>query len=263
MRSLLGKALRDTRWAVLGWSLGLFILALLLMALFPSIEGNEALQDYYDSLPEAFRNAFGGGRPLNTLEGYLEGELVSYGPLMLAIYALIQAVKALAGEEQDGHLDFLLAQPVRRWAVVASQAGAQALGILAIATATGLGLVLGALAFGIEANEGHLMLAALNGVPLALAVGGLTLLASAAAHRRSVPTLVGTAFLVVSFFLNALAPLADATRPLRWGSVFHFYQRSDALGGELDAAYLALGLGLWAASVAGAAFWFDRKDVHA
>ncbi|MFA5943963.1 MAG: ABC transporter permease subunit [Candidatus Thermoplasmatota archaeon] len=263
MFDLLAKALRDSRWAAVGWSVGLLALALLHMAVFPSIEGDESLQQFYDQLPDAFRNAFGGGRAFNTLEGYLEVEFASYAPVMMAIYALTHANRALAGEEQEGHFDFLLAQPLQRWQVVASHAGAQALGVLAIALATGFGLIAGAFAFGIEANEGILLLAALNGVPLALAVGGITLAASAIGHRRSVPVAVGTAFLLVSFFLNALAPLADATRPLQKGSLFYHYQQSDALGGTMDPLYVAVGLVVWLAGAVLAAVWFERKDIHA
>lgn len=262
MASLLGKALRDARWPIVGWSGGLLALALLHMAVFPSIEGDESLKEFYDQLPEAFRNAFGGGRPFNTLEGYLQVEFASYAPIMLAVYALTHANRALAGEEQEGHLDFLLAQPLRRWQVVASQAGAQAIGVLAIAVATGLGLVVGAFAFGIEAHEGNLVLAALNGVPLALAVGGFTLAASAFAHRRAVPVAAGTAFIVASFFLNALAPLAEATRPLQKGSLFYHYQQSDALGGSLDVAYVAISVAVWLAGIFLAVVAFERKDVH-
>lgn len=263
MASLAWKAFRDQRWAAVAWGGGAFLLVLLHMAVFPQVAKDESLARFYESLPEGFQNAFGGGeRPFNTIEGYLQVELGAYGPILLAVFAVTQAVKALAGQEQDGHMDFLLAQPYSRRRVVLTYAGVQALGVLAIATVAGLGLVLGALAFGIAVDGARLVLAMLNAVPLALAFGGLTLAVSGAAHSRPPPVLVGTVTLVASFFLNALAPLAQATRDLRWGSLFYHYQRSDAFGGTLDPLYVALGLGLWVAGVAAAVLAFDGKDVR-
>lgn len=263
MANLLSKTLRDARWSALGWSTGLLALALVHMAVFPSIEGDETLQQFYDQMPEALRNAFGGSRPFNTLEGYLQAEFGSYAPFMFAIFAITLANRALAGEEQDGHLDFLLAQPVQRWRIVLDAALAQAAGVAMMCVATGLGLVLGAFAFGITADESILLLAPFNAAPLALAVGGVTFAASAFGHRRSVPLTVGTALLIGSFFLNALAPLAEATRPLRKASLFYYYQQSDGFGGAFDWGYVAVGLAIWVIGVLVAVLAFDRKDIHA
>src|SRR5688572_3991115 len=149
MLSLAAKAWWDTRWAVFGWSVGLSALALMMMAIFPSLQGNQALTDYYESLPQALRDSFGADRPINTLEGYLDAELLSYGPILLGIYGLLHAVKALAGEQQEGHFDFLLAQPVWRWQVVVSRAAIGATGVLALAMATAIGLIVGAWVFGV------------------------------------------------------------------------------------------------------------------
>lgn len=263
MPSLLRHALRETRWAVLGWSLGLFALGLLLMAFYPSVRDNPALQDYYNTFPEAFRNALGANRPINTLPGYLGAELGVYGPVLLAIYAIIQGTRALAGEEQEGTLDLTLAQPVPRWRFAAAKHAAQLAGIATLAVALGLGLWLGSLLFPADARLGPLLAMALEGAPLAAAVGALTLLASAVGHRRGLPILVGSLFTVASFFLNALAPLRPDTRTLQKASLFYHYHRSDAYGGHWDATYLALSAVLAVACGMAAAAWFHRKDIKA
>lgn len=264
MASLVSKALRDVRWAALGWGGGMFVLVLIHMAVFPSVASDESLGQFYENLPQGLRDALGGsGRPFNTIEGYLEVELGSYGPILLAVFAMTQAVKALAGEEQDGHLDFLLGQPFDRRAVVVVQALTHAGAVLAVAVVAGIGLFAGGLVFGVEVDAWRLMLAMLNTVPIAVAVGGITLVASAAAHRRATPILVGTLVLVTSFFLNALAPLADATRDLRWGSLFYLYQQSDAFGGKVDPLYATVCLLIWVVGIVTAAVLFQRKDIRA
>lgn len=259
----LRHALRETLWSVLGWSLGVFALCLLLMAFYPSVRDNPALQDYYNTFPEAFRSALGANRPINTVAGYLGAELGVYGPVLMGIYAIAQASRALAGEEQEGTLDLVLALPVRRWRLVAAKHAAQLVGLASIAVAGGLGLWVGAVLFPATVDAWRLFAIVLDGLPLAAAVGALTMLASAVGHRRGVPIAVGSLVTVASFFLNALAPLRSATKGLQKASLFYHYHRSDAFDGHPDPTYLGLCAALTLACGVAAAAWFERKDVKA
>ncbi len=113
---LFRKALGDLRGQILGWGIGIGLMLMLTVLLYPSI--GSAYADVIDELPEGFLS-FLGGATFDTLEGYLSIEFFSYAPLVLGIFAVMAGSASLVGEESQGTLDLLLAQPsgggVWRW----------------------------------------------------------------------------------------------------------------------------------------------------
>jgi len=251
---------RQQRGGLIGWGIGFFVLALMIIAFYPVI--GEEYQTLYDSLPEEMRQAFSSAGDVGTPEGFLGVEYLSYIGVVYAIFAVGQGARQLAGEEQDGTFDILLAQPLSRTRVVLEKVLASTLAILAMGLAGSLGLILGSLMVGVDADYGAFALVGLDLVPLTLVVYGLALLGSALFHQRSRATLLATVYSVAAYFINLFAPLADQLDPLKWASIFSYFGRSDALHRDLDPLYWLLSLGLAAALIAGATLWFERKDVY-
>ena len=118
------KTIRDHRRALTGWSLGMAALVLLYSSFYPSIKGNAALNQYFDSLPEAVRNMVG-CVDFSSPTCYIQSEIFSImGPLLLMILAIGAGARAIAGEEEAGTLDLLLANPIARRRVVLEKFGA-------------------------------------------------------------------------------------------------------------------------------------------
>lgn len=110
MINLLLSELRDRRGAMIGWSIGLGALALLVLLIFPSFSDAFAGLE----LPE-FYQAFGDFSDFSSLEGFFSAEFSIWLPLIFGIYAISAGTGTLAGEEEDGTLEILLAQPMPRW----------------------------------------------------------------------------------------------------------------------------------------------------
>ncbi len=127
------KTMRDQRRALTGWALGMAALVLLYASFYPSIKANASkLNQYIETLPEALRNMIGRSADFSSPTGYIQSEIFSImGPLLLMILAIGAGARAIAGEEEAGTLDLLLANPIARrrvvlekfWAMVAATAG--------------------------------------------------------------------------------------------------------------------------------------------
>ena len=108
------------RW--LGWVIAVVSVALFLlmgMATYREID-----LSVYTSLPEAFRSLIGigndidvGGLAINVMFG-------TWGAIAMAGLALAMGSSAIAGEERDGTMDILLANPKSRTYVLLSKTGA-------------------------------------------------------------------------------------------------------------------------------------------
>ena len=176
LRNVFLKSLRDLGRAFFWWSLGLVGLVALMVSVYPSVRDNEALNKLVNDYPAALKGtvAFGGEIDYVSAAGYLGSELFSLMvPLLLLVAAIGARARAIAGEEERGTLDLLLAHPMSRRRVVLEKLAAL------IAELVGLGIVLfaalevGSRAVALDISASHLAAATAAAVLLAISFGGV------------------------------------------------------------------------------------------
>ncbi len=115
--SVVRKTLRDVRRSFIWWSAGLVGLVGMIVAAWPTVRDNPALKRLHETFPKELQAfvSFGGEFDYSTPAGYLGSELFSFMvPLLLLVAAIGAGAGALAGEEERGTLDLLLANPISR-----------------------------------------------------------------------------------------------------------------------------------------------------
>lgn len=261
--SLFRILLRQERAVILGWGLGLLAYAFLIGASYAYIEGNAADYDeIWESLPEGVREAFGGDIDLGSVPGYYASQLGSYLPLLLGLFLLAAATKRLAGAEESGLLDHLLARPVTR----TRHLGMQGLALVATAGLVLAGLLAGTLGGFLvggasAADAGRLALAIADCVPAVLFFLGLGLLLGASFHRRAPAFAAGLGVALGLFALNIVGSVVDELSWLGYANPYGYYGRSDSFHGEPDPLHWTL-LPLLGGAMALVAWRrFDAKDL--
>ena len=196
------KTLRDARRALVWWSLGLVGMAVLMTAVYPTIRDNPELDKLVDQYPEALKAfiGFGGGIDYATGAGYLGIELFSFMvPLLLLVAAIGAGARAIAGAEERGTLDLLLANPISRRRLVTEKLAALAAELLILALVLWLALLVGVAAFDLDVSAAHLAAATASATLLAVAFGAISLAAGAAAGRTAVAIGVSAAGAVAAY----------------------------------------------------------------
>jgi ABC-2 type transport system permease protein len=203
MRSIFTKTLYDMRWTLGAFAVLLFGLSFLVLFIYPSVQS--AQQEMLDGISDETAKALVGSVALaNTIEGFLSVQLFSFQPLYLSIYAIIVASAAVAGEEGDNTLSFLLARPVSRVRVLTEKALAYVAGLVLITLATAGGAIAGALAAGVDVSYTELAWSIANTAPFGLWVVAFGLFCSAVFRKRLTAALVTTFVVVGSYLLNSL-----------------------------------------------------------
>ena len=264
LTSVFTKTVRDLRRGLLWWSLGLAGLVTMLVAVYPTVRDNPDLTKLVEQYPEALKSflSFGGGVDYTSGAGYLGSELFSFMiPLLFLVAAIGAGSRAIAGEEEKGTLDLLLANPVSRRRVVLEKLGALVLELLALGFVLWIGLVIGGHAATMKVSAAHLGAGAAAAVLLGLAFGTIALLVGAASGKRGLAAGLTAALAVAAYVVNSLAPLVSGLRPLQELSPVYHYVVSDPLRRGLDLEHCAVlaGIALVAAVLAVAAF--DRRDI--
>jgi ABC-2 type transport system permease protein len=256
-------AARRMRLAPAVWGVPLGLLCLMIVAIFPSIEGSPQLDDLIDSYPEAFKEAFGVSEAsFRTIEGYLAAEVFSLiAPLATAYFVIHALARAICGGEQRGVLDVLLSAPLRRRQMLAGWLAAVAVTLAAILVVVAAFCQLAALVFGVDLELSATIAAVANLWPLSMFFGGLTLLLAGLSSRTLAVTGIATAALVAMYFLEILGKLSDAVATVDGLSAFHYY--GSAIENGIDPVSFA-GLTVAAGVLVAVGAWlFERRDVRA
>ena len=256
--SIFLKTLRDLRWQVFWYGLGMALMAALVVYIYPSYKDQFANFD----IPEAMR-ALIGNVDYGTGPGFISAEFFSWIPIVVVVFAITSGTGALGSEEANGTLDLLLAQPVSRTRLAVEKLAGLLLSTPLIAGITYLGWLASIPFVETGVSLGDLALATLNLVPLIVLLQSLACLASVTLASRGAATGAITAFAVASYFVNYIASLVDAIEPARYLSVFYYYHGTDVLTGGLSWGGLALLLGLYAACSMLSVLAFRRREIGA
>jgi ABC-2 type transport system permease protein len=261
--SLFSILLRQERAVILGWGLGLLAYAFFIGSSYAFIADSAAdYENIWETMPEGLREAFGGDMSIASVPGYYTSQLGSYLPVLLGLFLLAAATKRLAGAEESGLLDHLLARPVSR----KRHATTLALALVATAGLVFAGLLVGTLAGflvgGVGALDlGRLVLAVADAVPATLFFLGLGLLLGAGLHRRGPAFSIGVGIALGLYALEIVAKVVDELEWLSYATPYGYYSRSDLFNGDPDVLYWVL-LPVAALAMAVVAVRvFDRKDL--
>lgn len=262
MLKLFLQELRFRRNGIIGWGVGLCFFPVVYVGLFPSFA--DQLSNFQEVLDLPLYQAL--GISMATFEGYAASTVTNLVPVILAIYAVINGTGTLAGEEDDGRLETIVALPIPRWQIVAVKAIALALAlavILAI-TSAAAGLTLAAISSQVDTTVTPLGMfwSLMAAWPLVLAFAMISLLLGAFSPSRRTAAALATVIIVVSFLGNNLAGMITSLDRIKGLFLFHYFEASaEALvNGQRPADMLALIL-VALAAFALAVYFFQRRDI--
>ena len=263
LRSVFLKTLRDQRRAILWWVIGLLGLAAYLAVLYPSISTTPSYNQMLQAWPKGIVASVMGEFPdYSTPEGYMNSTtFFMMVPLLFIAFAAGLGAKAIAGEEEHGTLDVLLANPLPRWRVVLDKFGALVLLTVVLGASLWLGLAVGGAAVHMDLKLGRLAAVTLSAILLGVAFGTLALAVGAATGKRGLSTALASVVGVVAYFLNSLAPVVSSLQPYRKLSLLYYYIGADPLRNGLNLGHAAVLAGVTVVLLAVGVLAFQRRDV--
>lgn len=255
------QTLRRLRGQILGWGIGLGLYGLLMGAMYDTVTRIEGVEEMIASYPVEFMAFFGDVAAMTTPTGYFGTYYSSYMPLILGIFAVSAAAGLLAGDEERGTLDLVMAYPVGRGSLFWGR-------VFGFAVALGLIVLIGYLGWlaalpmsGMGVSALQLLRPFIPLYALMLLFGGLSLLLSLLLPSARMASMTAGGLLVANFLLLGLSNLNDSLLSVMRLTPFHYYQMGDAMNG-LNWGF-ALGLTAVAlALIAAARLLFGRRDIR-
>jgi ABC-2 type transport system permease protein len=258
---------RDRRVANLAWAAGIVAVVLLTASLWPSIKGSASFDDLIDDLPDTVKALIGAqaGISLGSPAGYLNARIfATLLPVLLTVYGISIGARAIAGTEENGTLELILANPVSRVRVAIERA----VTVIAFLTALGAVALLALLLLGAPVG----LLDDLSLLRLAGACGGVTVLAAchaliafaagAATGRHGFAVAVAATVAVAGYLLAGLLTTTERLDWLQALSPWHWLLDRNILVSGIPPVPMIIELVLSATLIAFGVDRFNRRDLR-
>jgi ABC-2 type transport system permease protein len=265
---LLWQLLRRSRGGLIALTIGLFIFEFIQPVAIDSFGNLDQLISIMDLVPKPFlalMNVTPEVVEQVGLPGFLAlGYTHPVYHLLVSAVVIWIAARGLAGEMESGSVQVALARPVSRWQFYLARVGDVVLIALWVAVIASLGVMVG-MAYSQPdgtMESSHFVAQIGNSFLLALAIGGVALLASARADRMGQAVGWAGGFLIVSYVIDYFATLWAFLEPLQPFSIFSYYDPPTALAHGTIAGKDALVLAT-VSLICAVAGWliFERRDL--
>ncbi|MGW6462057.1 ABC transporter permease subunit, partial [Streptomyces sp. NPDC055078] len=237
--SLTRKTLRDNRRSTLGWLVGVAAFLTIYTSAYRQVgKDADSRRQATDVMPEGVRDVLG-WQGFADGAGYLEATVYSvFVPFLFIMFATILGARAIAGPEESGTLELLLANPVSRRSFVLQRFTALVLAVVLVSLVPLALMPLFDKGFDMGVGAAKVTAASVGLMLLALLFGTLALTVGAATGRRGIVFAVAGVMAVGGYLARTLGNLFDALQPMRWFSPFQYYLGGDPLRKGFDVGYL-------------------------
>lgn len=264
MFNLYWKTIWDRRFFLIGWSLGIILMAYVMTIFFPTFNDGQ-LDELLATMPPALQGIVGDLSSLSELPTYLGDQLFEIRlPIFVSILAILLAMGLTVTAEDKGELRTTVSMPISRskiiWAKWFAILDTTFVATLAIAA----GVYLGVWQIGESLSFEVMAWLLLGSWLLLVAMATIIFSIGIATGNRALTMTVAIVLTVGSFILSTFASAVDWLEPYAWLSIFHYFPASEVaadvmLGWESILVYIVLTL----LPLTVAFLLFRRRDITA
>jgi ABC-2 type transport system permease protein len=196
-----------------------------------------------------------------TPSGYLNLEFFSYMTIVIGIFVVLAGGGLLAGDEENGTLDLILAHPVSRSVLFTGRLAAFLLATIAILALTWIGFAVAVPSTVMDLTLGELALPLVSLFGILAIFGSLALLLSMLLPSQRLAAMTSGIVMVASYFINAMSKINDDLEPIAKLLPFRYYQGGLAID-DMNWGQWGIMLGVSALFVILAGWRFERRDIR-
>lgn len=259
MFNLLKYELFSRLTSIVAWGVGLAMFASMYIGVYPSMADQMAglaQIEFYKVL----------GIDMASFAGYIASVVVQVVPIILGVYVITISTGTLAGEEDNGTLELIVAMPLPRWQIVAMKSVALSIVLFFIVLIFGIGgsLTLSYIKSTIEVDVTpiQLFVAMLGVYPAMLAFFSIGLFLGTFMPNRRLAVSVMTVFYIGSFLTKSIAGFITSLESIRYLSLFSYVNTTSSVFTEgIDIGNVLVLLAVAAVFFGLAVFTFQGRNI--
>ncbi len=264
MFTIFRNAFSRYRGQILGWGLSLAALCLYMARFYNTIAAQkESYIKMVDAFPKELMAFFSTSEAseMFTPSGFLNIEFFSYMPIIIGIFAILAGSGMLAGDEESGTMDLILAHPVSRTALFVGRGLAFLIATIGILAINWGGFLIGLPGSGLGLNALEIGRPFLSLFATLMLFGTMALALSMLLPSRRMAAMTSGILMIASFFITALARLDKNLEKIADISPLNYYQGGQAIDGLKWGWVIGL-LGISVFFVLIAWWRFEHRDIR-
>ncbi|MEU4640602.1 ABC transporter permease subunit [Micromonospora sp. NPDC023814] len=260
MPNVLTKTLWDSRRSLAGFAVGTALVGTVYAGFYPQV-ANGAMGQAVEGFSPALRDALN-MEDIASAAGYLGSSVFGIIlPLIAVSYGVATGSRAIAGDEEAGYLDLLLAHPVSRTRLLLHRCGALAVGASTLASLVLLAMLAVRGSAQLDTIRVDQFAAQCTALALLATLFGTIAVTIGAVTGSRAAALGGSAGIgVLGYAANTFAGQIGADA-IRYASPFHYYIGNEPLRNGFQWADLGILCATIAVLVLVAVTAFNRRDL--
>lgn len=259
------RELKRNRKSFIIWTVSLVLFNVMMLSFFPSIADNTKMYDeMIKGFPKGMIEAFGLDKiSMSNILGFFGTESYIFITLFGSIYAMLLGASILSKEEGEKTIEFLLAKPVTRSAIVTAKAANVFFYI------TLFNLIFSFVNFlmfeAVKREEYSIKALLLLSVApwllhLTFAVIGLLISVFIVKAKSVYPVSIG--FVLVMYFISIMSSISEKLTNLKYLTPFKYVDSPDIIINErIEPIYLLIMLSIITISLVATYVFYDRKNI--
>lgn len=243
MLAIVRKTIYEKRFSLLAWAIGAGFMVWVTLIFYPSFSQSDQLSNLIKSLPPKLQGIVGNANDFKTLGGYIDSVIFNLRvPMVTVTMAILFGIMLSAGDEEQGTMSTLLAQPVTRARVLWQKFWALVIGIAAVHIGIFLGLIVALLTIGYSYSIGLLVAVTFGSFLLSMLFGVLAFGLGLVFGKKGLASTLAVTVTFLTFLLQSLAPSVKSLQHIQKISPFYYYAAPETASHGLDWSFVSLQL---------------------
>lgn len=264
MKPVAAWALRQRRWSIFWWCLGLGLFVFVTLIFYPTIHSQSVqLDKSFNNLSDSAKRLFTDTNDIFSPLGYLSSQVFYLMlPLLIGVLAINQGMSQLGKEERDNTIEMLLARPLSRGRLLMGKAAAGLVIVAIVGIFTILFTALMCRLVNLDVSTVYILQAGAVVILMALCFGALAFMLSALGRAGRAASIGLAAIFALGGYI--LVSLSGTVTWLRWPAKifpFNYYHAKDLLTGSYNWANTLYFVGVIAGCMVISYLVFRRRDL--
>ena len=223
-KTIFTKSLYEKRWGITVWGVAMLLTTIFIVLIFPVMRDSFGTQ--LKSVPESLKSVLGEANDYQKITGFVELQVYAQMMFLTIIYGIILAVSLLAGEERQGTLQALLANPVSRTKVYWHKLLALVVILSIISLLMASGILIGAAILKQPISVSGTFAGSFMQLLVALVLSLFAYMIGAATGSRVFAGAISGVYAFAGYIVTTLAPIADVLKKINYVSPYKYFMNT-------------------------------------
>ncbi len=259
LSSITLKTVFEKRWSMAVWFIGLFATTVLIMLIFPTLR--DTLGKALNDVPDSIKGILGDAQTYQRINGFIDIQVLAQMVFMTIIYGVILFTGVLAGDENDGTLQTLLAHPVSRTRVYVEKLAGASLLLAIVNSSVFFGILIGAQIIGESVDVVRVALACVMLYLVTFVFGVIGFAIGAVTGKRGFAGAIAGALAFFSYLITNLAPTVKMLEGVNKFSPYEYFNKPTILDNGVQASDFMILVLISLTCIAVGYVGFTKRDI--